>query len=95
MTDVDSELLREGMFMTSYHFGRGCRDFISLARLLSLDLNCEMDKLRRYLRIWFIAVREGMEACGDDITGASTAAEIASAMRCWTMWAYPQQLQTN
>ena len=88
VTSVDVELLREGMFMTSYHFERGCRDFISLARLLSLDLNCEMDKLRPYLRMWFIAVREGMEACGDDITGASTAAEIAAAMRCWSMWAY-------
>ena len=95
MTDVDSELLREGMFMTSYHFERGCRDFISLARLLSLDLNCDMDKLRPYLRMWFIAVREGMEACGDDITGASTTAEIATAMRCWPMWAYAQKLQPD
>ncbi|GMN03909.1 hypothetical protein [Erythrobacter sp. MTPC3] len=87
MSGIDPELNLDGFTMASYHLERGCRNFIEVARLLALDLDCDMERLRPYLRAWFNGARDAMEDAGYDMTGASTADEVAAAMKCWNLWA--------
>lgn len=87
MNGLDSDFFREGLTLSTYHLEQGCRNFMDLARLLALDLDCDPHQLRPYLRAWFNGARDAMEDAGYDLAGASSADEVAPAMKCWSMWA--------
>jgi hypothetical protein len=95
VSGFDTKFLVEGMSMATYHMERGCRNFMDLARLLALDLDCDIVQLRPYLRMWFNGARDAMEDAGYDVTGASTAEEVAAAMQCWSMWATADRGQSG
>lgn len=87
MTKSDPEIFSAGSQLAAFHMEAGQRNFMELARVIAAELDTNVTALRPYLRAWFNGARDALEDFGIDVSDASSAAEVAAAMRCFAMWA--------
>ncbi|GAA0270615.1 hypothetical protein GCM10009127_08410 [Alteraurantiacibacter aestuarii] len=87
MTKFDPETFSDNVQLAGFHMEAGQRNFMELVRIIAADLDTSMTALRPYLRAWFNGARDALEDFGIDVSDASSADEVAAAMRCFAMWA--------
>lgn len=87
MTKFDPTIFSDRAQLAGFHMEAEQRNFMELARIIAAELDANLIALRLYLRAWFNGARDALEDFGIDVSDASSADEVAAALRCFAMWA--------
>jgi hypothetical protein len=89
-SELDAELYGAGIIVTCAVLERGERDFVSVAKAVSRELDHPPVALRRFLRSWYEGARYACLDHGLNMAGCSTEDEILDAMVDIDEWGGPQ-----
>jgi hypothetical protein len=78
---IDPEILSLGTELAVFHIEAGVRRFGDFARTLAADLGSTPDKLRPYLRGWYLGAKYMMEDNGVSVEGMDSAEDVAEVLK--------------